>query len=148
MQIILQKNIKNLGKKSTLVDVKPGYGRNYLIPKGYAIVANKKNLAIFQENQRQIGEKQLKIKQSAEKIERKLDGLIVSLPTRAGKNERIYGSITPLQLSEALKKCNIHVEKKQITLDTTNIKTLGTYEAKIQLHQDIVKKIQFKVVSE
>ncbi len=147
MRVILKKNVENLGKKATLVEVKSGYGSNYLIPKGYAVVANKKNLAIFQENKRQIEEKYLKIKQESEKVARKLDGLIVSIPTKAANNGRIYGTITPFQLSQAFKKCKIDIEKQQITLDK-NIKTIGTYEAKIDLHKEILKTVQFKVIAE
>ncbi|QCK16050.1 50S ribosomal protein L9 [Mangrovivirga cuniculi] len=147
MEIILKKDIKGLGYKHDLVDVKPGYGRNYLIPQGYAVIASESNKKMMGENARQAEHKQEKIKQDAEAIASKLEGVSLELGAKAGDSGKIFGTVTTLQIADALKEKGFDIDRKQISI-SSDVKNVGEYEAEIDLHREVKQTIKFTVVAE
>ena len=149
MEVILKQDIKNLGFKDDVVKVRPGYGRNYLIPNGLATMADETSKKVHAENVRQRAHKEAKIKAEAEKNASKLKDMIVKVPTKAGENGKIFGSVTAVQLSDSLRKLGFEVERRQISIvNEENVKTIGTYEAKVRLHKEVLAPFKFEVVAE
>ena len=148
MEVILKKDVKNLGYADDVVNVKPGYGRNFLIPQGAAIIANSTNKKVLAETQKQRSFKEAKLKEAAEKAAKTLQGMTVKVPTKAGESGKIFGSITTIQLADVLKKLGVEVERKYITIKEEPIKNLGNYTAHIRLHRDVIIDIAFEVVEE
>ncbi len=147
MKIILKQDVKALGYKDDVVSVKDGYARNFLIPQGMAVVANESNMKVLQENLRQAAFKQEKIKQDAEKLAGKLNGVSIKIGAKAGANDKIFGSITSLQISQALKNEGFEVDRRKIVLDQ-DIKTLGAYTATVNLHREHSIQVNVEVVAE
>lgn len=147
MKVILKQDVKSLGYKDDVVSVKDGYGRNYLIPQGMAVLANDSNLKVLAENIRQAKFKQEKIRQDADVIAGKINGLSISIGTKAGANGKIFGSINALQISQALKNLGYEVDRRRIVLDQ-DIKNLGSYTATINLHREVSVSVNLEVVSE
>lgn len=147
MEIILREDVKGLGYKNDTVNVKPGFGRNYLIPQGFAILANTSNKKMIAENIRQAAHKADKIKKDAEGIAEKLNGLTVDIATKAGESGKIFGAITALQVSDALKAKGIEVDRKKISIASA-IKAIGEHKATILLHKEVQPEITLNVVSE
>jgi large subunit ribosomal protein L9 len=148
MEVILTQDLKNLGYKDEVVKVKPGYGRNYLIPQGMAIQADSANKKMLAETQKQRAYKEDKIKSEATSMAETLKNITVSVGAKAGENGKIFGSVTTIQLAEALKKQGYNVDRRQITFDDDHIKTLGTYTANLNLHKEVKIKVNFEVVAE
>lgn len=149
MEIILIQDVKNLGYKNDIVNVKPGYARNYLIPQGYAIVASSSARKILAENIRQQMFKQEKIKKQAEDIAALLEGLSLRIPAKAAATGKIFGSVNNVQIADAIKEAkNIDIDRKQIIIDNESIKEIGNYTAKVKLHKDVVVEISFEVFAE
>ena len=148
MEIILTKDIENLGYKNDLKKVKPGYGRNYLIPKGLAIVANAANKKVLEETTKQQAVKGEKIIAEFNATADALKGTNVQVGAKVSSKGKIYGSITPLQIAEAISKAGHEVNRKQISIVSDNIKETGTYEAEIRLHKEVEFTINFEVVEE
>jgi len=149
MEIILKQDIAGLGYKNDTISVKPGYGRNYLIPNGFAVIANSSNKKIHAENLKQAAHKAEKIKNDALELAGKLEKLAkIELKTKVGENGRIFGSITPLQVSDVLKEQSIEVDRKKIVFKDTNIKQVGEYEVVIDLHKEVKSDLKIAVVSE
>ncbi len=147
MEVILKLDIPGLGYKNDTVKVKGGYGRNYLIPQGRAIVASTSNRKMIAENIKQASHKAEKIKNDAEELASKMAEVSLTLGTKAGEKGKIFGAITTLQVSEALKASGFEIDRKKITLKT-DIKSLGEYEAVIDLHRDVKQDIKLNVVEE
>ncbi|MHB1279316.1 MAG: 50S ribosomal protein L9 [Bacteroidia bacterium] len=147
MKVILKQDVKSLGFKDDVVAVKNGYANNYLIPKGMAAVANPSNVKVLEENLRQAAFKQEKIKLDADKIAGKLNGFTLKLGAKAGANDKIFGSITSLQISQALKNEGFEVDRRKIVLDQ-DIKVLGNYTATVNLHREVSVKVNLEVVAE
>ena len=149
MEIILTQDVPNLGFKDDLVTVKDGYATNYLIPKGYAIMAvssEKKKLA---ETIRQRAFREEKVKKEAEKIAEKLQDVQVKIGAKVGTSGKIFGSVNALQISEAIKEqFDIDIDRKKIMVDGDSIKEVGSYTAKINLHKEVRPEIKFEVVGE
>lgn len=149
MEVILKQDVRNLGYANDIVKVRPGYGRNFLIPRGIAILADDKSKKIHAENVKQRAHKEAKIKAEAEKGAGKLKDLVVKVSTRVGDNGKIFGSITSVQLADALRKLNFEVDRRNITIDNADqVKTLGSYTAKVRLHKEVLAPFQFEVVAE
>lgn len=149
MEIILKQDIAGLGYQNDIVDVKPGYGRNYLIPNGFAIVANASNKKMVAENLKQAAHKAEKIKNDALELSKGLESVeTVQIKTKVGDNGRIFGSITPLQVSDALKDKGFTVDRKKVILKDKNIKTVGQYDVELDLHKEVKSAIKIEVVSE
>ena len=147
MDVILRQDIPGLGYKNDTVKVKGGYGRNFLIPQGAAIVASTSNRKMIAENIRQAAHKAEKLKADAEAIGAKLAALSITLATKAGEKGKIFGAITTLQISDALKDQGFEIDRKKISLKT-EIKSLGEYEAVIDLHREVKQDISLTVVEE
>ena len=148
MEIILQKEVAGLGKKNTLLTVKNGYARNYLIPKGLAVLAteaSKKNLA---EDRRQTEQRAANIKNKAQKIADQLNKLVINIIAKAGQTGKIFGSVTPLQVAVAIKqKKGIEIERSAISF-MEDIRMLGTYTVIIDLHKDIQQHISVNIITD
>src|SRR5690606_18152448 len=147
MEVILKDDVKGLGFKNDIVTVKPGYGRNYLIPQGVAVMADKANKKIVAENIRQAAHKADKIKADAQAIADQIGDMTLEIPARVGETGKIFGAVTTLQLSEALKNKGIDVDRKKISFDQ-DVKTAGEYTATILLHKEVKHAVRFNVVAE
>lgn len=147
MKVILKEFVNNLGEKNDIVDVKPGYGRNYLIPQGLAIIATGSAVKVAEENIRQAAHKLERIKQSAIELSEKLNGLKLVINTKAGSNGKIFGSVTSIQIAQALQDKGFDIERRKISIKE-DIKTLGNYTAKVSLLRDIAAQIELEVVND
>ena len=147
MDVILKQDFPGLGYKNDTVKVKGGYGRNYLIPQGYAIVASESNRKMIEENIKQASHKAEKVKKDAEDIAAKLAELAISVGAKAGEKGKIFGAITTLQISDALKANGFEIDRKRISFKS-DVKSIGDYEAEVELHRDVKQDIKFSVVAE
>jgi large subunit ribosomal protein L9 len=147
MEVILKQDVQGVGYKNDIVKVKAGYGRNYLIPKGLAIIANSSNRALTEENNRQMAHKAAKLKQDAEGLASKIGELTIELKTKAGETGKIFGAVTALQVADALKAKGFDVDRKKIIFKEQP-KQLGTYTATLDLHKEVKHEIKVDVVEE
>ena len=148
MEIILKEDIKGLGYINDVVDVKPGYGRNYLIPQGKAIIANASNKKILAENIKQASHKAEKAIEDAKSLADKLGNTVLEVKTKVGENGKIFGSITPLLLQDALKNATgVEIDRKKIDF-SNKIKEVGEYEVELDLHKNVKHTMKFNVVAE
>lgn len=147
MEVILKTDIKGLGYKNDLVDVKPGYGRNYLIPQGFAVLATPSNKKILEENIKQAAHKAEKIKTEAENIAEKLQQVSLEIKAKIGESGKIFGKVTTLQLSDALAEKGIDVDRKKISINQP-VSTAGEFEAEVDLHREVKTHVKFSVVAE
>ncbi len=147
MEIILTQDINGLGYKNDTVTVKPGYGRNYLIPQGFAIIANTSNQKKIQENIRQAAHKAEKLKKDAEEVAAKIGDLTLEIKTKAGESGKIFGAVTTVQIAEGLKEKGFDIDRKKIAI-SGDIKQLGEYKASIDLHKEVKKEITLQVVAD
>ena len=149
MEIILTQDVKNLGYKNDIVNVKPGYARNFLIPQGLAILATESARKVLAENIRQQAYKQEKIKKEAQDLATVLEGLSLRIPAKAAQTGKIYGSVNNVQIANAIKEAKgIEIDRKQILVDDDTIKEVGNYKAKIRLQKDVTVEISFEVFAE
>ncbi|MBL7811672.1 MAG: 50S ribosomal protein L9 [Bacteroidetes bacterium] len=146
MKVILTQDVKNLGHKDDVVAVKDGYGRNYLIPKGKAKLATDGAMKMLAEDIRQRGFKMEKLRKDAEAIAEKLNGMTITVNAKAGTSGKIFGSVTALQIANAIKDKGFEVDRRKIAVD--DIKNLGSYEAILNLFKDISATITVEVVAE
>jgi len=147
MEVILKDDVKGLGFKNDIVDVKPGYGRNYLIPQGIAVVADKSNKKVVAENIRQASHKAEKVKLDAQAIADQIGDMVLDLPAKVGESGRIFGAVTTTQLSDALRAKGIEVDRKKISFDQ-EVKSAGDYTASIVLHKEVKHQVRFRVIAE
>ena len=149
MEIILIQDVKNLGYKNDIVNVKPGYARNFLIPQGMAILATESARKVLAENMRQQAYKQEKIKKEAQELAAVLEGLSLRIPAKAASTGKIYGSVNNVQIANAIKEAKgIEIDRKHILVDDDTIKEVGNYKAKVRLHKDVTVEISFEVFAE
>ncbi|HNY06482.1 MAG TPA: 50S ribosomal protein L9 [Bacteroidales bacterium] len=149
MKVILMKDVHNLGFTNDVIQVKDGYGRNYLIPQGIAALATETNLKIHNENMRQKSFKEEKIKKEAVTLAKALENITVKIGAKAAATGKIFGSVNAIQIAEAIKEqFNYEVDRKKIILDGEAIKELGSYSAKIILHKEASATIHFEVFAE
>jgi large subunit ribosomal protein L9 len=148
MELILKKDIENLGYKDDVVTVKSGYGRNFLIPKGLAVIATSSSKKMMEENLKQRAHKEEKLVKEAESMAEKLAKLSIQIITKAGEKGKIFGSVNNIQLAKSLKDAGFEVDRKNIYIDQENIKELGKYEAKLKLYKQIEATFTFEVVAE
>lgn len=147
MDVILKQDVAGLGYKNDTVKVKPGYGNNYLIPNGFALIANDANKRLVAENVRQAAHKAAKIKQDAEALAAKIGELTIEVGTKAGESGKIFGAVTALQIADSLKAKGFDIDRKKVVLKETP-KQIGTYSATLDLHKEVKHEIQIKVVAE
>ena len=148
MDIILQKEVENLGSQYELVKVKPGYARNFLIPRGLAVVATPSNVKVMNEITKQRAHKEEKLKKDAEALAVKLKDAVLKIAAKAGENGKIFGSVNAIQLAEAIEKLGYKVDRKNIDLKADHIKSTGTYKANVKLSRDITAEVTFEVIAE
>lgn len=148
MELILTKNVDNLGYKDEIVTVKPGYGRNFLIPQGYAILATPSARKSHEETLRQRSHKMAKIKEEAEALAAKISGVTIKIGAKASESGRIFGSVNTIQLAEALKEQGIEIDRKSLKIKEEPIRDAGTYTAEANLHKEVKASFQFEVVGE
>ena len=149
MEVILKQDIDNLGYKDDIVTVKNGYGRNYLIPQGFAILATDTNKKVMAENKKQKSYKEEKIRNEAITIAKTLETLTLKIGAKAGTSGKIFGSVNAIQIAHALKEqFNFDFDRKNIEVDGESIKELGSYKAKVKLHKEISAEVSFEVIAE
>ena len=147
MEVILKQDVAGLGYKNDIVKVKAGYGNNYLIPNGIALIATDSNKKLVQENIRQASHKADKIRQDAETLASKIGDLTLEIGAKAGESGKIFGAVTALQISDALKAKGFDIDRKKVVLKESP-KQLGTYNATLDLHKEVKHEIKVKVVGE
>ena len=148
MELILKKDVENLGFTDDLVTVKNGFGRNFLIPQGHAVLATPSAKKVLAETLKQRAFKEKKVIEDAKAEAEKLNGLEVKISAKTGEGDRLFGSINNINLAEAFEKAGVSIDKKFITIAGGTIKRTGTYEATIRFHRDVVSSFAFDVVAE
>jgi large subunit ribosomal protein L9 len=148
MEVILLKNVDKLGYTNEVVTVKPGYGRNFLIPQGYAVLATVSAKKAHAEVMRQKSHKESKMLAEAQDLAAKLAEVSVSIATKAGENGKIYGSINTIQLAEALKAAGHDIDRKSLKIKDEPIREVGSYEAEANIYKGVKQIIKFSVVAE
>jgi large subunit ribosomal protein L9 len=146
MEVILKEDVKGLGYKNDTVKVRPGYGRNYLIPRGIAVIANESNKKQIAENLKQASHKAEKIKKDAQALAEKLNNVTLEIKAKVGESGKIFGAITALQISDALKDKGFEIDRKKISFKG-EVKEVGEYTAVLDLHKEVKKEVKFKVVA-
>lgn len=149
MEIILKQDMPNLGAANEIVDVKPGYANNYLIPKGFAIMATPSAKKVLAENKKQQAHKEERLKNEASKISEEIVRKKIKIGAKTSSSGKIFGSVNTIQIAEAYAKKGIELDRKQIKIvDEDSIKEVGKYKAIIKLHKEVKVEIDFEVVSE
>ncbi len=148
MEIILLQDVNKLGQKDDLVNVKAGYGRNFLIPRGFAVAATPSARKMHAENLRQKAHKEEKIKAQAQEIANKLTGLKITVGAKTSSSGKIFGSVNTIQIAESLKEKGFDIDRKNINLPDDQIKEVGNYKAVIKLHRDVKVEIEFEILGE
>ncbi len=148
MEIILTTDVDKLGSKDEIVSVRPGYARNFLIPRGMALVATSSAKKQLEETLRQRSHKEAKNLDVAKKIAEKISNLNLRIGAKAGENGKIFGSVNALQIAEALGKLGFTVDRKDVDIQEDHIKQLGDYEATVKLHKQVRQVVKFEVVGE
>lgn len=146
MELILKEDIAGLGYKNDIVNVKPGYGRNYLIPQGFAVVANASSKKVMQENIKQAAHKVEKIRKDAQDLADAIGEMNLEIPAKVGESGKIFGKVTTVQIADALKAKGFNVDRKKISFET-EVKTEGDYTVLLDLHKEVKHKVNFKVVA-
>ena len=147
MEVILKEDVINLGYKDDIVKVKDGYGRNYLIPTGLAIMSTESAKKVLAEDLKQRAHKLEKIKADAQDMVSKFEGLHLSIGAKVSSTGKIFGSVGPIQIAEALEKQGLEVDRKSILLKEA-VKEVGEYKATVKLHREVQVEISFEVVAE
>lgn len=147
MEVILREDVSNLGAMGEVVKVKPGYARNYLLPRGLAVEANRRNLAQLGHQQRLVGVKRERERKSALAVADRIEGVILEVRARAGEEERLYGSVTNLDVERLLEAKGFPVDRRKIDLEDP-IKRLGTYRIAVRIAHDVKATITLRVLPE
>ena len=147
MKLILREDVPNLGKGGELVEVKPGYGRNYLLPRGLAVVANPRNLREIEHQKQVAAAKAAKMRASAEALARRLAETPLALRRKVGEQDKLYGSVTAVDIAEALGQRGLSIDRRSIDL-AEPIKTVGEFEVPVKLHHEVAGTVKVKVEPE
>jgi large subunit ribosomal protein L9 len=147
VKIILLTDQRNLGKRGETVQVKPGYGRNFLLPQGIALEATPSNVKLFEQQRKKIDARLAKEKEAAQEYANRLAGIQVTIPKRVGETGTLYGSVTAGDVAEALEAKGVTVDRRRIDLEG-GIKTLGDHPVRVDLHSDVTAEITVSVVAE
>ena len=148
MEVILKQDIKGLGYKNDMVTVRNGYGRNYLLPKGMAILATDSAKKMHAELIKQTAFKDEKLRTEAAANAEKLATVSIKVGAKAGENGKIFGSVTNIKIADALLKSGFNVERKNIEINGESVKQLGNYTAKVRLYKDVSATVNFEVIAE
>lgn len=146
MKVILRRDMDELGLEGTIVNVKEGYARNYLIPKGFALVADNQNIKLIEMQKKKIEINRLKAKEDAEKVAKDLEGVVITISHKAGEEDKLFGSVTSMDIADEMENKGFSIDKKKIILDKP-IKTLGEYDVKVKLHPQVMGFIKVIVVA-
>jgi large subunit ribosomal protein L9 len=144
MKVILKEDVKNLGIIGSVVDVANGYGRNYLLPRNLAVEANPKNMRQFEHQKNIILTKAKKIIRSAEDLAKQVSGMILTIEAQSGEEDKLFGSVTSMDIAEAISKQGIEIDKRKIVLEEP-IKRLGTYSVAVKIHHDVLANVTVEV---
>ncbi|MGD9161836.1 MAG: 50S ribosomal protein L9 [Desulfobacteraceae bacterium] len=147
MKVILTTEMASLGLEGDTVNVANGYARNYLIPKGFALEASTQNIKMMEMQKKKIDERRLKAKESAEQVKDLIREKVITITQKAGEEDKLYGSVTTMDIAEAMEKADISIERRKIVLDKP-IKSLGEYEVSIKLHPEVTGTIKVVVAAE
>jgi large subunit ribosomal protein L9 len=147
MKIVLRQDMDALGLEGDIVDVANGYARNYLVPKGIALEANKQNIKLMEMQRKKIEVKRLKAKEDAEKVRERMSDVVITISQKAGEEEKLYGSVTSMDIATHLEDQGISIDRRKILLDKP-IKTLGEFDVPVKLYPEVTGSIKVVVVSE
>jgi large subunit ribosomal protein L9 len=147
MKVFLREDVKNLGKIGEVVNVSDGYARNFLLPKKLAVEANTRNIKEFEHNKRIIQERAAKIRDASKATADKLSALSIVIKAKAGEEEKLFGSVTTMDIAEALKAEGYEIDKKKISLEEP-IKRLGEYSVEVKIHPEVSATVKVQVVPE
>jgi len=147
MKVILREDIKVLGKMGQIVDVADGYARNYLVPKGLVVEANTKNIRSLEHEKKIIQEKAKKLKDSAQDFSVRISSMTLTIKAKAGEEGKLFGSVTTMDIAEALKNEGLEVDKKKILLEEP-IRRIGSYSVNIKIHHEISAQLNVQVIEE
>jgi large subunit ribosomal protein L9 len=147
MKVILREDVPNLGRSGELVNVKPGYGRNYLLPRKLAVLANEANVRQLEHDRAVISARQAKLRGNAEEQAKRINAVAVTIARKVGEQEKLFGSVTALDIAEALASKGQKVDRRHIHLPEP-IKTIGTHQVEIRLHREVIAQIRVDVVPE
>jgi large subunit ribosomal protein L9 len=149
MEVILKKDVDNLGYKNDLVTVKPGYARNYLVPQGLAVVATSSSKKVREEDLRQRAHREAKLIEEATKLLAKIQGGDIKVGAKAGEGDKIFGSVNSIQVADAIKTATgVEVDRKKVGLKESTVKSLGKYTASVRLHKEVEGEFEFEVIAE
>lgn len=146
MEIILKKDVENLGFKDDIVVVKNGYGRNYLIPKGFAILATDSAKKVLAENLRQQAFKESKLVKDAVATLNKIKAMELKITAKVGQKDKLFGSVNNQDVVKAIAALEVHIEPKNVKIPGKNVKRLGKYTATVRLHRKVIDQISFEVI--
>lgn len=147
MKLILRADVENLGNLGDVVDVKPGYGRNYLLPQGLAMVASDANLKAFELERKKLQARMDALRAEAQGVQAQLEALEVVIPMHVGDNDKLYGSVTSTIIGDALAALGVTVDRRRILMDAP-IRTLGEHPVRIRLHANVMAVVPIKVISD
>ena len=148
MEVILKKDVENLGFIDDIVKVKPGYGRNYLIPNKLAVFATSSEKKILAENLKQKEQKNQQLVKELSATKNKIESLKLTIKSKVGEDNKLFGSVNAATLQQALNENDITIDKKYITITSSNlIKTTGSFSAKVRLHRDLIADLSFEVIA-
>ncbi len=148
MEIILKSDVQNLGFKDDIVEVKNGYGRNFLIPKGLAVLATASAKKVHAENLKQRAHKEAKIIGDAQEVANRINQLSLKIFAKVGVGDKLFGSVSSIDLAEALSKQDEKIDKKYILVQGGSVKRTGSYTAQVRLHREVMANLNFEVVPE
>ncbi len=148
MELILKRDVENLGFADDVVEVKNGYGRNYLIPQGFAVLATPSAKKVLSETLKQRAFKEKKEIEDAQKVAKKLEGFEIKISAKVGTGDKLFGSVSNADVAEAIAKEGVEIEKKFITVPGGTIKRLGQYEASVRLHREVIASVPFEIVAQ
>ena len=148
MKIILKKEVANLGEAGEIVEVKTGYALNYLVPQGFAVIGTPSAIKQHEETIRQRAHKEAKNVAEAQAYAAKIASSLVKVTVKINENGKIYGSVTPAQITDALVAAGFEVEKKNVSIVSENMETVGTYDAKVKCYKGVFADLKFEVVAE
>jgi len=148
MELILKSDVQDLGFKDDIVSVKNGYGRNYLIPQGLATLATPSAKKVHAENLKQRAHKEQQVIEDAQKVAENLKTMQIKIAAKVGVGDKLFGSVSNIDLAEAISKAGQHIDRKFINIQGGTVKRVGPYNAKIRLHREVVVELPFEVVAE
>lgn len=147
MKLILRADVENLGTLGDIVEVKDGYGRNFLVPQGLAMPATASNMKVFELERKKLEEKVQAVRDAAKSMAEKLEAADVVIEVRVGDNDKLYGSVTTTNIGDALAELGLEIDRRRILLDAP-IRVLGNYDVRVRLHADVVAEVVVKVVAQ